>query len=132
MVRQYRYTIDTVSLETPGGVIDRTDASPVAAARRELKEETGYISNEWHPLGRFHANPAVMESCCHVFLALDAVSHTTQNLDATEDLEIEIVSPYTIPDRIAAGEISHGIVLSSLFLFESFKLAHPSRFQSRT
>jgi 8-oxo-dGTP pyrophosphatase MutT (NUDIX family) len=42
LVRQWRHGAQSWSLELPGGVIDRTDRDPVAAAQRELQEETGY------------------------------------------------------------------------------------------
>src|SRR5262245_2904302 len=42
MVRQYRPAIGQVHFEIPAGVVDPSDASPEAAARRELAEETGY------------------------------------------------------------------------------------------
>src|SRR5262245_48087811 len=49
LVRQYRHGIGGESLELPAGVIDR-DEAPLAAARRELREETGYVSDAWTPI----------------------------------------------------------------------------------
>src|SRR5215470_13947605 len=58
-----------VTLEIPGGAIDRGDADPLAAARRELREETGYEASEWVNLGFVHPNPAIQSNRCYTFLA---------------------------------------------------------------
>jgi 8-oxo-dGTP pyrophosphatase MutT (NUDIX family) len=128
LIRQYRYTTNTLHLETPGGVIDGSDPSPLEAARRELKEETGFISGSWHEIGSFHPNPAVMGSRCSVFLALNAEEFQPQHLDATEDIEIVRTPLSSIPEMIDNGEISHGMVLSALLLFEFFRARNPALF----
>ena len=51
LVRQYRHGILGPSLEVPGGVVDARDASPRAAAERELLEETGYTALRWTSMG---------------------------------------------------------------------------------
>ena len=43
-VRQWRHGTEEETLEIPGGCVDPDDASPLAAAQRELREETGYVS----------------------------------------------------------------------------------------
>jgi len=127
-VHQYRHTIDRISLETPGGVIDASDPSPLDAAKRELREETGYISDNWHVLGTFHANPAVMNNTCHSFLALQARKMADPDLDLTEDLETELISLPGIVDRIENGDITHGITLASFLKFEFFRIKNPELF----
>src|SRR5215471_11864178 len=59
LIEQYRHGTGEVTLEIPGGAIDRGDADPLAAARRELREETGYEASEWVNLGFVHPNPAI-------------------------------------------------------------------------
>ena len=46
LVRQYRFGTERVALEIPGGMID-ADESPLLAAERELREETGYGAQRW-------------------------------------------------------------------------------------
>ena len=50
LVRQYRFGIGACTLEPPGGSVDAGE-QPLAAARRELLEETGYGGGRWTPLG---------------------------------------------------------------------------------
>lgn len=128
LIRQFRHSVNRIDLETPGGVIDASDPSPLEAAKRELKEETGYISNEWHELGRFYANPAVSNNTGHAFLALNAEKSHDTDLDLTEDLETVILSRIKVIEAIDKNEIMHGITLSSLLKFEYFRGSHPELF----
>src|SRR2546430_14817831 len=68
MVEQYRHGTNTVGLEIPGGMVDREDASPVAAGVRELREETGYEGQTPRILGKILPNPAIQSNTCHTVL----------------------------------------------------------------
>jgi 8-oxo-dGTP pyrophosphatase MutT (NUDIX family) len=69
MTRQWIYTHDSTQWRLPGGGIDRSDASPLDAARRELAEETGLRAAEWSQLGRIHGADSLSNHVDHVFLA---------------------------------------------------------------
>jgi ADP-ribose pyrophosphatase len=58
MIHQYRHGVGSVVLELPAGAIEATDPDQIAAARRELMEETGFAAPEWTVLGRAYANAA--------------------------------------------------------------------------
>ena len=85
VVHQYRHAFGDVVLEIPGGVIDTTDRDPLAAAQRELAEETGYVARTWRMLGAYSPNPATHTNRIHVALALDAREQACRSLDAGEE-----------------------------------------------
>ena len=92
MVEQYRHALGEVTMEFPAGRIDAEDASPLEAARRELREETGYVSRKWIPLGSYHIGPARFVNRFHLFCALECTRDGGQNLDATEEIRV-----FTLP-----------------------------------
>ena len=53
LIRQYRHGIESETIEIPGGCIDPAE-TPLEAAKRELLEETGYVSDDWSCIGRGH------------------------------------------------------------------------------
>ncbi len=89
LVEQYRFGMDEITIETPAGAINRGE-DPLAAAKRELEEETGYISDEWESLGRVSVNPAFMTNSAHFFLAKNCRPDGEQNFDPDEDIELVI------------------------------------------
>lgn len=123
-VEQYRHGTDEVTLEVPGGVIDAEDASPAAAARREMVEETGYDTGVLVSLGAVAPNPAIQNNRCHSFLALDARPCRPQHLDATEHLVVRLVDPAEVPALVAAGRISHALVVVAFYLYDQYRKAH--------
>ena len=111
MVRQYRHGIHQLTLEVPGGLVDPGDASPLEAARREMREETGYESDDVVPIGVIHPNPAIQNNRCHTFLARNAAHRSLVSFDSTEETEVVLVPLDAVPDLIREGVISHALVV---------------------
>ncbi|WP_166648397.1 NUDIX hydrolase [Phyllobacterium brassicacearum] len=91
LAKEYRHGIGSVVIGLPSGVVDKEDAVPEATARRELLEETGYTSQRIVPLGSLYANCTNQPNMVHYFLALDAELTGAPALDATEQIEVELV-----------------------------------------
>jgi ADP-ribose pyrophosphatase len=116
LIRQYRHGTREVTLEIPGGLVDAGE-EPMAAAKRELLEETGYRGEEWIDLGYVHPNPAIQNNRCHTFLALGAKPAVEQSLDDKEDIAVLLNPLADIPRLIRRGEIIHSLVICAFWRF---------------
>lgn len=115
LIRQYRHALAELTIEVPGGSIDKSDQSPIAAAKRELQEETGYTSENWQSLVKYAPNPAMQNNFMHTFLALDCKLSDPQNLDPYEEIEVFAASLSEVRTMLKNGEINHSIVAASLY-----------------
>ncbi len=116
MVRQYRVGNDSISLEIPGGVVDE-DEAPADGARRELREETGYVARNLEPLITLAANPAIQQNRVHSFIARDVVLEGPPAGDADEDCELVLVPRGHLREMLDAGIISHALMVAALQAF---------------
>jgi len=115
LVKQYRFGIEGFTLEIPGGMCDGAEP-PLDAARRELREETGYEARELVPLGWVHPNPAVQTNRCHTYLALGAHPAGDPSPDEDEAFEVSTVPLDGIPALIRDGTITHSLVIAAFHL----------------
>lgn len=120
LVRQYRHGIDDITLEVPGGLVDKNE-EPIDAAERECFEETGFKSmNRAILLGENFPNPAFLNNICYSFVWFDCELSGKQNLDGNEDIDVILVPLSEIPKMIIDKQIRHSLVLTA-FLFYSLK-----------
>lgn len=113
MVHQFRFGTGSVTMEIPGGVIDRGEDHG-AAARRELAEETGYTSSRWTHLGSVEPNPAFQDNLCHHWLAEECERTHVQALDPGEDIAVETIDLDEARARVLSGAVRHSLVISAL------------------
>ena len=114
LIRQYRHGTREVTLEIPGGIVEPGD-SPQEAARRELREETGYEAAEMVGLGFVHPNPAFLDNRCYTFIAQDARRTGLQTQDEKEDIQVLLKPLAEIPRLIREGEITHSLVVAAFY-----------------
>ena len=116
LIRQYRHGVQDITLEIPGGIVEPGD-TPLEGARKELREETGYIDGDMICLGMVHSNPAIFNNRCHTYLALDCQQDGAQSLDDKEDIEVVIKQLDEIPGLIKEGIISHSLILAAFYRY---------------
>lgn len=123
MVRQYRHGIEDLTLEVPGGMVDPDDAHPMAAARREMVEESGYDSDQIVELGKVHPNPAILGNYCHSFLARDVRQVGEPVQHGSEETEVVRIPLARIREMIAGGEIMHALTITAFSFFQFYNSA---------
>ena len=126
LVRQYRFGTERVALEIPGGMID-PDESPLLAAERELREETGYDAQRWTSLGRVAPNPGFQRNYLYTYLAEGCACAGPHALDAGEDIEVTLQPVSEIPKLIESGEIDHALVIVAFLKLDYLRLRQAAK-----
>ena len=118
LIKQYRYPLNEILIEVPGGFIDAGE-EPLKAVERELLEETGYSFTSFQYLGITAANPGVLNNHTHMFLARGGKKTAKQALDENEEIEILFKPIQEVKAMLLRNEIRQS--MHALCLFYAFE-----------
>ena len=107
MERQFRYPFGKVLWEIPAGKLDKDESDHLEAAKRELREETGYTAETFTCIGDFYPSPAILSENIRMYIA-EGLKNGEQDLDEDEFLDIVKVPLDEVVRMILDGEITDG------------------------
>lgn len=115
--RQFRYPVGQVMTEFPAGKLDPGE-DPLACARRELLEETGYTARQWACAGKLHLAIAYSTEVIHIFFARDLVAGH-QQLDKDEFLEVHSLPVNELLEACRSGAVTDAKTLSCMLWLQN-------------
>jgi ADP-ribose pyrophosphatase len=101
----YKHGSKDINLGLPAGYV-QTNETPLAAGKRELLEETGYIALEWEHLGTFSVDGNRGCGNAHVYFATDLSFETNPNPDDLEEMKIEIITIKDMYDYLLKNKVT--------------------------
>jgi ADP-ribose pyrophosphatase len=111
---QYRHPIGEVSLELPGGFVEK-DEEPLLAAQRETEEETGYQFSNYIYLGKVAGNPGILNNSTHLFVATGGKKVKEQQMDDQEDIAVTLLPVDKVIQLIENRKIIQSLHLNACF-----------------
>ena len=119
LVNQFRFGAEKFSWEFSGGIIeDGEDA--VAAALRELEEETGYVAESAELAAEFSPNPAIQSNKAYVVIAKGCKKQKRTSWDANEEIQTMEVSPEELDKMVECGKIHHSIAINGVYFLQKY------------
>ena len=115
-VRQYRPGIGAVHYELSAGVVEAGEELE-AAAKRELREETGFAGGQWSKLACLSANPALQDNLTTTFLAEGVERAGAPAPEQTEDLRVHLVKVSDAIGLIDQGEMIQALHVAPLLRY---------------
>jgi ADP-ribose pyrophosphatase len=114
--RQYKHGAREIVLEMTVGRLDGDEGGPMAEAKRELMEETGYGEGEWEQLLTTVTNPTSSTSRIHVFLARGVRKLAEPQSDPRETVEVREVPPKEFMRMLMDGELTSQTAMTTSYL----------------
>ncbi len=119
LVEQYRPALGTSCIELPAGLIgdaeDGHGADPLAAAARELVEETGHAADQWEAFGTFASSPGMIGEVFHFFRATGLRRVGPGGGVGAEEIRLHTVPIADIPAFIASAR-ARGVAIDTRLL----------------
>ena len=116
MVKQYRNALERDTLEIPAGKLDDPDEEGIVCASRELKEETGYSSDDLEWLLTIRTTVAFCDERIEVFVARNLIPGE-QHLDEDEFIELKAYTMEELKQKIFSKEIEDSKTVAALMAY---------------
>lgn len=118
MVKQYRNALERDTLEIPAGKLDDPDEEGIVCASRELKEETGYSSDDLEWLLTIRTTVAFCNERIEVFVARNLIPRE-QHLDEDEFVDVKAYKLEELKEMIFEGKIQDSKTMAAILAYES-------------
>jgi ADP-ribose pyrophosphatase len=115
LLRQFRPSINEELYEIPAGTIEKGE-KPLATAKREIIEETGFKATQWAKIGEFYTAPGFCTELMHLYVA-KGLSPATAHMDADEILKPIRMSLDAAVKLIRAKKIRDAKTIAGLLIY---------------
>ena len=119
LVEQFRYAVGERLLEIPAGTLHKGE-SPAAAAKREIREETGYAAGRLEKLNIFYPSPGVTDEFVVIYKAT-GLKPSKLDADFDEDITVKIVTLSDALKYVKAGRIKDAKTIIAILLIANKK-----------
>lgn len=113
---QYKHGIRDITFEIPGGMFSSADADPLAEARREFVEETGYDAPEYFMVSALPISPARLAQRMYVYAAPNAFRVGDQQLDDNEAIRVHLLTLDEVHAMLRDGRICASTSVAGIYL----------------
>jgi ADP-ribose pyrophosphatase len=118
LVRQFRLPANRKLWEIPAGRLDEGE-TPLAAAKRELREETGCRARKWRRLISFYPSPGFLSEKMHVYVATELTHGEAEPMD-DERIETRWFTPRELEGMIRSGRIQDGKTIVAFLAWQKW------------
>lgn len=119
LVRQYRLPAAAYLWEIPAGRMDEGE-TPLQAAKRELREETGYTARQWKKIFSLYMSPGFLAEKMNIFVATALKAGPTQFME-DERIETKWFAPAEVDAMIQAGKIIDGKTIAAFLAWQRYQ-----------
>ncbi len=116
LIRNYRMAVDEELIELPAGTIDDGE-DPIATARRELREETGYIAGSLENMHEFWMSPGILREKMYLFVARDLTA-SQPRMEPGEEIKSLVVTWSEALSMIDARQIRDAKTVVGLLFYQ--------------
>ena len=119
LISQYRYSLNKTVLEAVAGYINKKETT-IAAAKRELKEETGIEAQQFEEIARIQMAGSVFKGTINLFLA-KGLEMGDNDLDDDEEIAVVKIPLSVAIEKVMSGEINHSASMIGILMLDKLR-----------